>query len=154
MKDLLHLKQLMQARKRCKCYKIRYIYIKGVYLTRDYRSVYKQLLTFFHNRAQNPDDREIEVDSEKLSEVFPHITNTAIPQLMVSDKSLRITAVLLKLYNEGAMTLQNLITYVDDFTRTHVVSSETTQTIIYGLVADDLIVIDRQYKDSLVKLKL
>ncbi|KAI7892712.1 uncharacterized protein EV154DRAFT_181995 [Mucor mucedo] len=117
-------------------------------------SVYNQLLTFFHNRALNPDDREIDVDSEKLSEAFPHITNTTVPQLMLSDTSLRITAVLLKLYNEGPMTLQNLVTYVDDFSRNHVVSSETTQTIIYSLVAADLVVIDRRHKDSLVKLKL
>lgn len=94
------------------------------------------------------------MDFEKLNEVFPHITSTTVSQLLLSDTSSTITAILLKLYDEEDMTLQNLVTYVEDFSKEHGVSNESTHTVIYSLVAADLVVIDRTHKDSLVRLKL
>lgn len=72
----------------------------------------------------------------------------------LSKESVKLTAILLKLYTEGDMTLQNLAAYMEDFAKEHGLTKEPTNTAIYSLVAANLVVIDRTHKDSLVKLKL
>ncbi|GAA5797909.1 hypothetical protein HPULCUR_003305 [Helicostylum pulchrum] len=119
------------------------------------KDVYYQILSFVNDRVMYPDQvHENNVDFEKFNELFPHNSNTTVPQLPSIKSALELTCILLKLHNEGDIPLPDLTAYIESLVKKHGLSKTVPNTTIYKLAAANLVSIDRSHKDSLVKLKL
>ncbi|KAG2234724.1 hypothetical protein INT48_004162 [Thamnidium elegans] len=118
--------------------------------TKRAKAVYYQILYFVNDRVMYPDQvRENNVDFEKFNELFPHNNNTTVPQLPFIKSALELTCILLKLYNEGDISLPNLTAYIESLVQEHGLSKNVPNTTIYKLAAANLVSIDRSHKDSL-----
>lgn len=98
--------------------------------------------------------QENNIDFEKFNELFPHNNNTTVPQLPFIKSALEVTCILLKLHNEGDISLPDLTAYIESLVQEHGLPKNVPNTTIYKLAAANLVSIDRSHKDSLVKLKL